>query len=198
MKKKKIDVYSFFSNEIAQILNLATSDYEMYSEATSQPLPLKLYELYLCDIPVFRFSLVRVWTMDYCIKNKIRVNFYQLNDAGGGAFGRYLAELFKLQNYPNRKAIRKAAGKIKKDGKVMAKKIDKIHNRFWNSRLFVKTSEEGRVSDFLKWYIRYIISMYKVKSSDETYKSALSDLVCAEAETIVPALQESMQKELDK
>ena len=189
MINKKIDIYSFFSNEIAQILNLATPDYKKYSEATSQPLSEKVYESFVNDILVFRYSLLYVWTIDYCIK-KIAVNPKQLNCAGARAIGQHYGELVNNSpNYSKREA--------KKDLKSIGKKINKIINHFWNSMLVYKT-KQGRVSNFMKWYTKYIILKYKVKLSDKSSRSELSDLVLKEAEPLIVTITENMQKELEK
>ncbi len=187
--KKTIDIYSFFSNEITKIINYSTFDYQKYAEFATQPLSEKVYESFVNDIFVFRYSLLYVWTIDYC-DHKIPVNPKKLNYAGVGALGQHYAELVNNSpNYSKREAI--------KDGKIIVKKTDKIIDHFWNSMLVFKT-KNGRVSNFLQWYTKYIASKYKVKLYDKSSKSELSNLVLKEAEPLILTITENMQNELEK
>jgi len=188
--KSKIDIYSFFSNEITKVLNCSISDYKKYAEFASQPLSEKVYESFANDIFVFRYSLLYVWTLDYCIRNKISVNPIQLNYAGGEALGKYLGE--QVNNSPNY-----SKRNAKKDAKLLGKKIEKIYQRFWGIRV-IFTAKIGRVSGFLQWYTKYIVSKYKVKSYDKSSKSELSELVLKEAEPLINTITESMQSEFEK
>jgi hypothetical protein len=188
--KNKIDIYSFFSNEITKVLNCSISDYKKYTEFASQPLSDKVYELFVNDIFVFRYSLLYVWIMDYCFKNKIAVIPNQLNFAGGEALGQYFGE--QVNNSPDY-----SKRKAKKELKLIGKKIEKIYQRFWGLRLIV-TAKNGRVPDFLQWYTKYIVSKYKVKLYDNSSKSELSKLVLKEAEPLIITITENMQSEFEK
>jgi len=187
---KKIEIYSFFSNEITKVLNRSISDYKKYAEFSSQPLSEKVYESFANDIFVFRYSLLYVWTMDYCFKNKIAVNPIQLNYAGGEALGKYLGE--QVNNSPNY-----SKRNAKKNAKLIGRKIDKIYHRFWGTRVII-AAKKDRVSDFLQWYTKYSVSNYKVKLYDKSSKSELSELVLREAEPLIFTIAESMQGEFEK